>query len=29
VRQEETLDGAVKDNDPYITVGFQGRDDLD
>jgi hypothetical protein len=28
VRQEETLDGAVEDNDLYIIVGFECRDDL-
>jgi hypothetical protein len=28
VRQEETLDGAVEDDDLYIIVGFECRDDL-
>jgi hypothetical protein len=28
VRQKKAIDRAVEDNDLYVTVGFQRRDDL-
>src|SRR6266446_5015231 len=28
VREEEAFDGAIEDNDLYMLVGFEGRDDL-